>query len=236
MHINRKLVSLLLVMAMLVCECASVFAAGSKKATPVTNGGVVVSEETGSVVNGAALPSAGVTSVVVTVDKATSTGAGVVVNELEIASAINQLATTKSQILPPATQNGSTFMGYLVTLANGKTKKLKKITAKMLSKLKIVDGKLELTPYFKLKVFKVKIAKVGGVAVPKSVKKLLKKRSYKDGLNLAEVTKAYEAAGKTVTGYRDERGNVYSTTDVIYDPSGVKAVSLIPIFGLAAVK
>jgi len=162
---RKKLIGILMAMALIVCESISVLAAGSKPATPIYSGEATATEtvKAGTTVyySTGTKDKAGVTVGI----SATGggSGVGVTIDVKKILSAINSAAAGSKVKLPKdaAKKVGCKFKRWTI---NGK--KVTKLTPAMIQA--IGSGTLELKAEFKVKKYKVQINGVGsGVKIKK---------------------------------------------------------------------
>ena len=232
---KKRVVSLLLALMMLVMECVSVFAYGSKTADKLSESEVIVDTKDGSTVtvgNG--------TVKSVTVKAPTGSKAEVVISGSAIASAINQIATGAAKmVLPEAKQAGSKFKGYQI-IVNGKPKIVKKLTAKILASAQVdANGNLIMTPVFKVQKFKVKIKTIKLPDGTKVKGTTLSKLTYDTPGKLAGVCPA-TVGGYTLAGYTTVKGGntvQIKPDEVVYWTKTTKSsITLYPVYVSAAKK
>ena len=232
---KKRVVSLLLALMMLVMECVSVFAYGSKTADKLSESEVIVDTKDGSTVtvgNG--------TVKSVTVKAPTGSKAEVVISGSAIASAINQVATGASKIvLPEAKQAGSKFKGYQI-IVNGKPKIVKKLTAKILASAQVdANGNLVMTPVFKVQKYKVKIKTIKLPDGSKVKGKTISKVTYDTPASLAGACPA-TVGGYTLAGYTTVKGGntVQIKPDelVYWTKTNKSSITLYPVYVSAAKK
>jgi len=229
---KKRVVSLLLALMMLVMECVSVFAYGSKTADKLSDSEVIVDTKDGTTVK---VGDGTIKSV--TVKAPTGSKAEVVISKSAIANAINQVATgTSKMVLPEAKQAGSKFKGYQI-IVNGKPKIVKKLTAKILAKAQVdANGNLVMTPVFKVQKFKVKIktVKINGVKIKCAT---FSKLTYDSPAQLAQYSASIKSAlgaGYELAGYTTVKGGntvQIKPDEVIYWTKTTKSsITLYPVF------
>lgn len=234
MSLKKKVVSFLLIISMLMLESISVFAYGSKTADKLSEKDIIVNAKDGSTIQ---IGGGQIKNLILKQDPA-GTKADVVVNSALLANAINQIVVTPNAKinLPEAKQAGSKFKGYTVTLANGKTKVVKKLTSKILSQCKLDEnGNLIMTPAFKVQKFKVKIknAKINGVKIKGES---FSKATYDTPVQIASYSSKIQSSipGYTLMGYttvKDGTTVQIKPDEVIYwTKDGKTSLTLYPVF------
>ena len=241
MKISKRIISAILVAALVLSESAVTYAAVSKKAEEIIDEETDITEDTKLIIN----DTTRITVTVPAADEKTASSAPVSVNVKALASAVSQASgSLKNVVLPVASQPGSVYKGYTITYVdkNGrvKTKVLKKINAKTLASL-TQYGEISLTPKFKVNKYKVKLDRtaktvIGSdgkkVKIPTTVTNTLTKLTYDSQVNLANLTSVYEAAGVTVKSYLID-GRTYGPEDIIKEADIVALTSksaIIPQF------
>ena len=226
---KKRVVSLLLALMMLVMECVSVFAYGSKTADKLSDTQTVVDTKEGTTVK---VGDGAVKSV--TVKASGDSKAEIVISPSSIANAINQVATgAPKMLLPEAQQAGSKFKGYQI-IVNGKPKIVKKLTAKILASAQVdANGNLVMTPVFKVQKFKVKIKTIKLPDGTKVKGTTISKRTYDSPAPLAGVCPA-TIGGYTLAGYTTVKGGSavqIKPDEVVYWTKTTKSsITLYPVY------
>ncbi len=232
---KKRVVSLLLALMMLVMECVSVFAYGSKTADKLSDTEAIVDTKEGTTVK---VGDGAVKSV--TVKASTDSKAEIVISASAIASAINQVATgAPKMLLPEAKQAGGKFKGYQI-IVNGKPKIVKKLTAKILASAQLdANGNLVMTPVFKKQKFKVKIKTIKLPDGTKVKGTSLSKLTYDTPANLAGAVPA-TVGGYVLAGYTTVKGGntvQIKPDEVVYWTKTTKSsITLYPVYVSAAKK